>query len=132
MSHNIKVTRQFRPAPRKKVRTLKQMGRESVKKGFTVIRSIGELEKLAEIANETKSSFDKICGHMTKEHADCVRKARVDLCLSWRSVAELCYESPLFANFERWAPPSNQLMGMSLCEKAAPYFGEDYMKAPWN
>jgi len=31
-----------------------------------------------------------------------------------------------------WAAPSNQLLGMALCEKAATFFGENYMKEPWN
>jgi hypothetical protein len=65
---------------------------------------------------------------ITKERADYVRKLRVDDGYSWRAVAHACYDEWQ----GDWGPPSNQLMGMSLCEIAAGFFGEHYMQEPWN
>ena len=31
-----------------------------------------------------------------------------------------------------WQPPSNQLMGLALCAKAAAIFQENFRQEPWN
>ncbi|MBU0846725.1 hypothetical protein KKH23_06000 [Patescibacteria group bacterium] len=65
---------------------------------------------------------------MTLGQAKAVRVLRVDKGYSWRAVAEACYE----LGWGKWSPPSNQIMGMALCERAAQLLGEDYEKEPWN
>jgi len=70
--------------------------------------------------------------HMTKEQAEFVRKLRVDERYSWRAVARRCYGNHRFRDWSKWDPPSNQIMGMALCERAAVMYGEDYEKEPWN
>ncbi len=43
------------------------------------------------------------------------------------------YPCPIEGWFYRnWGPPSNQIMGMVLCEKAALFFKENFREAPWN
>jgi hypothetical protein len=64
---------------------------------------------------------------MTKERAEFVRKIRVDSeDYTWRGVARECNDE--------WGGNwgDNQIMGMALCEEAAKYFDEDYLKEPWN
>lgn len=78
-----------------------------------------------------EEGWQYILNFMTKEKSDFVKKLRCDrddeygVC-TWRSVARICNEEW----HGDWG--SNQQMGMSLCEAAARYFGEDYMKEPWN
>ncbi|MBW2649234.1 MAG: hypothetical protein JRC53_05390 [Deltaproteobacteria bacterium] len=65
---------------------------------------------------------------MTKEQAEVVRKLRVEEGYSWRAIAHACYD----LGWGHWSPPSNQIVGMAICERAAQFFGEDYKKEPWN
>jgi hypothetical protein len=65
---------------------------------------------------------------ITPERAAWVRRLRVDESYSWRAVAHACHE----AWQGGWEPPSNQIMGISICESAARHFGEDAWEAPWN
>lgn len=46
---------------------------------------------------------------------------------TWRYVAAQAHKK-----WGDWSPPSNQIVGMELCEAAAKHFGEDYMQPPWN
>lgn len=75
--------------------------------------------------------FEGICEDMTQEQAEFIRKLRVDGDYTWRELAEECYDQN-WENFGDWSPPSNQLMGVALCDRASRFFGEDYMVAPWD
>jgi hypothetical protein len=102
-----------------------------------VIRLTPELLKqLAEAAMETKQAFIEqldTAGGLTQEQAQFVRDLRVAKGCTWRRVAELCYERKDFIDrLGEWGPPSNQLMGIELCERAAKMFNEDPMAEPWN
>ena len=69
---------------------------------------------------------------MTQHRAALIRKIRIDDAGSWRFVAGTCYDAWPELRGTWWNPPSNQLVGMALCEVAAEFYGEDYMKEPWN
>ncbi len=100
--------------------------------GGIPIRSVEELEALAKRAQAVFEEWLEECRRlMTAEQAKYVRHLRVDLGYSWRAVARTCWLQrwPLWV---RWGPPSNQLVGMSLCQVASDYFLEDYMEEPWN
>lgn len=86
------------------------------------------LEDLAQAARETWGEFGSFAATITSEQAAFVRKLRVDDGWTWRGVAQECHD----AWNGDWQPPSNQIMGMALCEVAAKHFGEDYMQDPWN
>lgn len=88
------------------------------------------LPELCNAAKETGDVFKAIIKGMTLEQAQIVRRIRVDEDASWRSVAQEIYDLKMFK--KKWSPPSNQIMGMMLCETAAEFFGENYMESPWN
>jgi len=101
--------------------------------GLIEITSVEQLMELAQMAGERFKGFQAmVLALMEKEHAEFVRKLRVDEGYSWRAVADTCYIEWGGDAFEEWDPPSNQLMGMALCEHAAEFFDEHYMKEPWN
>lgn len=85
------------------------------------------LMDLARSAQETFRFFqEQVKKRLTPEHASHVRKLR-ETGYSWRAVARDCYES-----WEGdWSPPSNQIMGMVLCETSASLLGEDSTTEPW-
>lgn len=97
--------------------------------GLTPITS-KELKEMAKAAREISESFKKIAAGMTKEQASEIRKFRVNEECTWRGVAQKAWNAGLFGR--TWNPPSNQLMGVALCERAAEFHGEDHMKGPWN
>lgn len=105
--------------------------------GLIKIESAEQLQALAQAAFMTKQIFDEDAARiMTLARAVDVRRLRVDQGYSWRAVAHACYDA-WAAELDRetregWFPPSNQLMGMALCEAAARQFGEDPEQAPWN
>ncbi len=82
--------------------------------------------ELIESVRLASDRFDVIAEEwMTVERAKEVRRLRVDSGLTWRSVAA--------AISEEWDMPSeSQLLGVSLCERAAEHLGEDGRKPPWN
>ena len=87
------------------------------------------LKDLSASIDATIDEFTKIVAKIiTKERADYVRKLRVEEDYTWRAVAQDCYDEWK----GDWSPPSNQIMGMMLCEVAAGFFGENYMQEPWN
>lgn len=94
--------------------------------GFYVTPELfGELlDGVQETTNRLRTEFSQL----SERQAHLVRALRVDQGCSWRMVAEECYE----AWGGSWAPPSNQIVGMILCEAAAPKFGEDANAEPWN
>ena len=86
------------------------------------------LSDLMEMAKETRAYFEEVMPSVTPDQAAFVRRLRVDEGYSWRAVAETCHIE--WAG--TWEPPSNQIMGMILCERAAEVFGEDPDAPPWN
>jgi len=102
---------------------------EGVKTGEGMITvNVEELKKLAEAAANTFKECQEMVEPMTKEQAEVVRKLRVEEGYSWRAIAHACYD----LGWGHWSPPSNQIVGMAICERAAQFFGEDYKKEPWN
>jgi len=100
--------------------------------GLITIKSVEELEELGRAACEKFDAYNLFVNeHMTKEQAEFIRKLRVDERYSWRAVARACYNQR-WPGWLKWDPPSNQIMGMSLCKRAAEMFEENYMKPPWN
>jgi hypothetical protein len=100
--------------------------------GLITIKSLEEVEELGRAACETFDAYRLfVREHMTKKQAGFVRKLRVEGGYSWRAIARSCYDQ-CWAGWLKWDPPSNQIMGMSLCERAAEMHGEDYQKTPWN
>lgn len=88
------------------------------------------LVELGRKADERMREFTEVVGGMTLVQATQVRTWRVDNRMTWRRVARAAYMEAWF--YRRWEPPSNQLMGMALIEKAAQLFGENFREEPWN
>lgn len=89
-------------------------------------------KRLAAQARTTKASFDLQVEELLRNANDprCwfVKYLRVSEECTWRRVAEQCHD--LWGG--QWEPPSNQLMGMALCERAAFLLDEDPGAEPWN
>jgi len=101
--------------------------------GLIEIKSVEQFKALAQAASDRFDGLREIVKVMTHDQALFIRMLRVDKGYTWRAVAEACYVQNWEGyDREQWAPPSNQLMGMALCEKAAEFFGEDYEQPPWN
>jgi hypothetical protein len=87
------------------------------------------LREMQRAAGRTSSVFSVYAMKtMTDSRAQEVRDLRCERRHSWRALAAECHrrwEGP-------WEPPSNQLMGMALCEQAATMLGEDAHILPWN
>jgi hypothetical protein len=96
--------------------------------GLIPISSVEELEALAEMARATMDVFQRRVADMTLAQAQFVRRLRVEEGYTWRAVAHACYVEWS----GDWEPPSNQLAGMAICERAAYFWEEDYMEPPWN
>lgn len=96
--------------------------------GLITIESVEQLQEMAKAAGERFEEFKKLCSPMTLAQAKAVRKLRIEHGFSWRAVAEACYK----LGWGKWYPPSNQIMGITLCRRAAQLLGEDYEKEPWN
>ena len=96
--------------------------------GMITIESVEQFQEMAKAASERLDEFKELCSPMTLEQAKVVRMLRVDKGYSWRAVAEACYE----LGWGKWSPPSNQILGMAVCQRAAELLGEDYEKEPWN
>jgi len=103
---------------------------ESIKagEGLITIESIEQFQEMAKAAAERLEEFKELCSPMELWQARIVRILRVEENCSWRAVAESCYK----LGWGKWSPPSNQIMGMALCQRAAQLLGEDYEKEPWN
>ena len=103
---------------------------ESVKtgEGMITIESVEQLQEIAKAAAERFEEFREFCSPMELWQARIVRVLRVEVKCSWRAIAEACYK----LGWGKWSPPSNQIMGMALCRRAAQLLGEDYEKEPWN
>lgn len=90
-----------------------------------------ELVELGRKADERMKEFTKLTESMSLGQAAEIRLLRVDHHMTWRSVARACHLEK-WPNLWGWEPASNQLMGMSLCEKAAKLFNENFREPPWN
>ena len=64
---------------------------------------------------------------MTQDLANHIRDLRCVQGCTWRRVAELIYEH-IDGN---WNPPSNQIVGMDLCEMAMMFLNEE-VEDGWN
>jgi len=98
---------------------------------FMKITSVDQLKRLGEMAVKRKEGFDSaIAAKMNFKRAVRIRQLRVELNCTWRSVAAHSHED--WGEDACWDPESNQLAGMSLCEYAAKFLGEDAKNEPWN
>jgi len=89
------------------------------------------LDSLLKVAEETRAIHDEIASKMTADEAKRIRSWRcAEQGYTWEAVADAAYESKICGG--EWMPPSNKLMGIALCEKAASFFGEDVNKPPWD
>lgn len=87
------------------------------------------LKELSELAASASEHFDSVAEKIIDEgRARRIRELKVEKGYSWRALASACYDEW----GGDWSPKSNQIMGMAACRVAARFFGEDYMKAPWN
>lgn len=89
-----------------------------------------EMVELARKVNETISEFTFLVAPMDLRQASQIRHWRINNHMTWRALSAAAYQEGWFDH--DWSPPSNQLMGMALAEKAATLFGENYREEPWN
>lgn len=89
-----------------------------------------DLVELGRKADERMSEFTDVVACMTLGQAAQVRHWRIDGHMTWRSVARAAYIEGSFCR--EWKPPSNEVMGMALVQKAAQLFGENFREEPWN
>lgn len=92
--------------------------------------SFDDIIKLAQRADERMDEFITLVNGMTMSMAVQVRVWRVNNRMTWRRVARSAWFEVWFD--QGWSPPSNQIMGMALCQRAARYFQENYREEPWN
>lgn len=84
---------------------------------------------MGQAMSETKSDFDRVMAvYMNRARALYARRLRIDQGFSYRALAAACHAA--WGGF--WEPPSNQLMGMAICEAAARSLGEPIKGYPWN
>lgn len=93
------------------------------------IDSVDQLVALVQAADKRYGAIEVTIECMTVDQARLIRKLRVDMRHTWRSVAREVYKWKVFSE---WQPPSNQIAGMCLCDKAAKLLGEKYREEPWN
>lgn len=92
---------------------------------------VGELIELARLGNERLEEFTELTKSMGRGQATRIRIFRVEQHMTWRGVARAC-SGLQWPNLRGWQPPSNQIMGMVLCERAAAFFNENFREPPWN
>jgi len=81
---------------------------------------------LARAAERVHANYLRLATRlMTKVRARRVRRLRNKLLHSWRAIASATYDEwGILDTPDAWSPPSNQIMGMALCEAAAKTLGE--------
>lgn len=83
-----------------------------------------------------QAAYIDLFKYMTPDIAGQIRAWRVDEHYSWRSIARAAYmlvrKEKAWRIFQQWEPPSNQMIGISLCSRAAELLGENYRQLPWN
>jgi hypothetical protein len=104
---------------------------DTMEKSAGVPLTYDQLLEFATKADDRLKEFTQLAQGMTLKQAAVVRKVRVDRRMTWRAVARTFHKLG-WPNLRGWDPPSNQLMGMALCEKAAQFFQECYREPPWN
>ncbi len=92
--------------------------------------TFNDLVELGKKADARMQEFTEVVEGMALAQAAQVRIWRVVSHMTWRSVARDAHSEGWF--HRQWGPPSNQIMGMVLCEKAALFFKENFREAPWN
>ena len=98
--------------------------------------TMAEIAKLAQQADERWTAYHRYVElMMTKDQAIQVRVWRINGHFSWRAVARAAFGMVVSEHWQKWKlwdPPSNQLMGIALCQRAAELHDQNYMKEPWN
>ena len=98
--------------------------------------TMAEMIKLAQQAGERWTTYARYVElMMTKEQAIQVRVWRINDHFTWRAIARAAFGLVVgnrWQNWRVWEPPSNQLMGMALCQRAAELHDQNYKKEPWN
>lgn len=91
----------------------------------TIALTPESMKKLGTQAVATHDGF--LAGiRVTEAQARVVRRWRVDSGYSWRAVADA------FSQVYDGDWGDNQLAGLAICEMAAAWFKEDYLRPPWN
>jgi len=112
---------------------LEEMLRTEAEKRGLVSLSKEQFINLSDMASDRYKDFEQQFAVMPNYIADIVRAWRVDEHYTWRRVAHAAADNMSFRLiFRKWYPPSNQLVGMALCDRAARVLGEDFQKDPWN
>ena len=110
----------------------KMLQTEAEKRGLVTL-SKEQFINLGDMANEHYKDFKQQFAGMPRYIAEIVRAWRVDEHYTWRRIAHAAADNMSFRLiFKKWYPPSNQLVGMALCDRAARVLGEDFSKEPWN
>ena len=111
--------------------------------------TIQKPEELQELADAAASTYERAKGCALAvmpddqlERAAMVAWLRCLKDYSWRQVAGHLHmrwvsaqEQNVFDHIQQqygWAPPTNQLFGLAMCDRAAKLLGEDPEVAPWN
>lgn len=92
-----------------------------------------ELGRMGKIKNSIFASH--IEAKMTKQQALIVRDFRVNKHYTWRKVARTAFAlvvSRQWRGWFLWDPPSNEIMGSTLCDRAATLLEESSREPPWN
>jgi len=98
------------------------------------------------LSNDPQETPGKYLLSLTADQIEFIRQLRVDRGLSWRAIAHACYEAwDAEAHKALWfdAPggemsgtvaldPSNQSVGLILCDAAAQRLGENPDLPPWQ
>jgi hypothetical protein len=108
----------------------KKLAQHMAKQYGHPIKSMDEFEALCTAADNRYSEFEDVTRAMTLVEACQIRVWRVMNRMTWRAVARAAYQEGFLQH--RWEPPSNQIMGIALTERAARFFGEKWMEPPWN
>lgn len=104
--------------------------RKTIEKQAGKLLTFDELVELGRKADERMKEFTELVTGMALAEAVQIRTWRVESHMTWRSVARAAFLEGWYNN--SWWPPSNQIMGMALCEKAALFFKEKFREPPWN
>jgi hypothetical protein len=98
--------------------------------------TLDELVDIAISGDRVKSFFGMYVDVMlTESQARMIRDWRINERYTWRKVARASFamaSTRQWAGWNLWEPPSNQIMGLSLCEKAAELLNQHFLFPPWN
>jgi hypothetical protein len=87
------------------------------------------MEALADAAMRVYVNACKKADRLTDDQSRTIREWRVEKRWTWRRIARELNELGWLGKF---APASNQLVGMAACLHAAAKFGDNYMRGDWN